>query len=873
MARLRQVAQQQGDRDFLVVVALDGENAWEFFPRDGHDFLNALYTELSKAQDVVTCTVGQFLETHPPQRDLEHLHTGSWVGANLDTWVGDPEHNVAWDLLAQTRDWLAAESGALAPEPLETAWREVMITEGSDWYWWFSRKHDSGMDAIWDNQFRLHLRNVYKVAGARAPSALFEPIVAQPALLDPRLPALPISPSDPDDPAWERAGRYNVSSGFGALHRPVGVVESLLYGVDDHHLYVRVDMSPDTRELAGGGTSLWLYCSGSPLPPEVEAPVRLPLDPAGVDELGFEPGFAIALSSGESGAEAVVNRVAEPGDRAREVVRLPQPGHRMLAVPLEVIEKQRGEPIQLALTVARGGRPLEQVPPVGSIGLRPPEPATAEGKADRLSVLIASSEIAPLAKSGGLADVPPALAKELRRLGHDVRLVMPRHRSAGVADQVGAQIAVERLDVLLGSEAITCSILEGRLDEVPIYLVECPQLYDRDSLYGYGDDDARFIYFSRVLIEMLEPLDFVPDVVHLNDWHTALVPNLLERVYASDPKLAAIATVLTIHNVRFQGSFGSGALHLAGLQQWGLMRVGIPHLDDVFNVLGRGIYYADVFNTVSERYAQEIQTEGYGEGLEELIRAHSHKIFGILNGIDVEVFDPATDAAIPARYSVDDLDGKAADKEALRHAMRLAPGPAPVVAMVARLYEQKGMDLVAQALPAIADAGLQFVILGAGDRTYEDELLGLARHRPDRVAASIGFDAALAQLLYAGADLFLMPSRSEPCGLGQLISLRYGTIPIVRATGGLADTVRDYDPSTDTGYGFVFEPYDAWQMFAAVVRAAETYRHRDLWERLVRRAMAQDVSWARSARAYVQLYRTAIAAHRERHASAVGAAG
>ena len=867
MARLRSIRVLQGERDFCVVVALDGENAWEFFPRDGHDFLNALYDELSGADDVVASTVGEYLREHPSAQALPHLPAGSWIGANLDTWIGDPEHNSAWSALAETRGWLEAQGEALAPEPRAAAWREIMITEGSDWFWWFGRKHDSGMDAIWDNQFRLHLRNVYKLAGSRPPSRLFQPIIARASGDAPRPPGQAISPTGPDDVAWAEAGRYEVGSGFGALYRPVGMIERLLYGADHENLHLRLDATAAPEEFGSHGTEFWIYLSGAPLPASEESE-PLPLDGAGLADLGFEPGFAVRLSPGDPEAPAALYHVIAPGGGGRLIAAVPRPSRLTVRIPLRLIEKVDGEPMELALTVARGGRPLEQVPPVGSIGMRVPEQVGPAEGGTRLRVLIASAELAPYAKSGGLADVPAALAKELHRLGHDVRLVMPRYRQMNDFESLRARPAVAHLEVPLGAGSTTCSILEGRMGEVPVYLVDCPPLYARDALYGYGDDDARFIYLSRALIEMLEPLGWTPDVVHLNDWHTALVPNLLERVYGDDPRLSGIATVLTIHNIGFQGSYGSGSLLLAGLDRWGLMRVGIPHLDDVFNILGRGIHFSDVFSTVSERYAQEMQSDGFGEGLEELIRAHAHKLYGIVNGIDVEVFDPASDPSLPMRYSVEDLSGKVAAKQALLQEAQLAQPSGPVIGMVSRLYDQKGIEILLRAIPAMAGAGLQLVLLGAGDRSYEDALRIEAARNPGRVSIRIGFDSRLARLIYAGSDIFLMPSRFEPCGLGQLISMRYGTVPVVRATGGLADTVSDYDPAADTGLGFVFSEYDPWQLFGAVVRAAESFRHREAWVRLMRRDMAQDVSWSRSARSYVQLYRAAIGAHRDRRGAA-----
>jgi len=875
MRRLRRIREQQGeDRDFLVTVALDGENAWDFYTREGNDFLDALYSELDRAEDVVCTTVADFLHAHPERRPLHRLHTGSWIGATLDTWIGDPEHNTAWDLLSETRDWLEdyAQHHPHEAEQVTAAWREVMITEGSDWFWWFSRKHDSGMDQIWENQYRLHLRNVYKLVGARQPASLFKPILERAGADERRMPLRNISPATDDDPAWENAGRYEVGSGFGALHKPVGYISRLLYGSDETHLHLRIDSRLAPESLDSQGVHFWLYTSGSPQGEAVGESLRAPLAATSRVDLGFDPGTAIRIGGGavtvcrlsEDRAEAVPTAVFEQGPRAR------------VSVPFDALEKAGGEPMQLALVVEVRGKVVEQIPPIGSLGLRVPRRAdlAEAGGGPPLKILIAAAEVAPFAKSGGLADVTAALAKELRRLGHDVRLVMPRYRQVGI-ERNQLQPVVRGLRVGLGSHGIEASVLEGRAGEVPIYFIECPALFDRDGLYGFGDDDARFIFFDLAVVEMLKPLGFIPDVIHLHDWHVALIPNLINRVFSAEEDLSGIASVMTIHNLAFQGQFGYGTLHLAGLEPWGLMKVGVPHLDDVVNLLGRGIHYADVINTVSERYAHEIQTPEFGEGMDELLRINAHKLYGIVNGIDTEVFDPMRDPALRHLYSAADLSGKAQDKALLRRELGLGPSAAPMIAFISRFYEQKGLDLLEQVLPRLMSSGpdLQLAVLGTGDRHYEDLFRHFATQHQGRVAAAIGFDPGLAQRMYAGADMLLMPSRFEPGGLGQLIALRYGTIPIVRATGGLAETIRDFDPATGEGLGFVFDNYDAWDLFGAIVRAVEAFRHREDWAKLVQNAMHEDVSWARSAHRYVQLYRTAVAGHRSASGSVAVAAG
>ncbi len=863
IGRLRRIRDLQGDRDFLAVIALDGENAWEFYPRDGHDFLNAVYTELESSSDIVTTTVSDFLAENSPQQQLHHIHTGSWIGASLDTWIGDPEHNVAWDLLAETRDWLDAQSQQRPKDSQQAAlaWREILITEGSDWFWWFSRKHDSGMDPIWDNQFRLHLRNVYKLMGARAPARLYQPIIKRAPTPERGVPATLISPRSRYDPTWAQGGYYLVGSGFGALHRPAGVVERVYYGNDEDKMYFRIDSPRSGQELESQNVEFWIYLSG---PPAVDGggDVELPLPTTAMGELGFEPAYAVRVTPRAQNGTITVAKVVDPLTKANTEATWDVEDPFAVAIPFRQLGKRPGDAFELALIVSREGRDIEVVPPSGALGIRVPGQA-AEVEvphAQHLKVLVATAELAPFAKLGGVSDVAASLSKELQRIGHDVRMVLPRYRQVDI-ERFGLQPVVRDLQVLLGTDRIAATIYEGRIGEMAVYFVDCP-LYDRDGMFGFGDDDARSVYFCRAVLEMLPALDFFPDVIHIHDWYGALIPNLLDRVYDGDA-YADIATTLTIHNLSAQGVFGFGALMLAGLQEWGLIQLGIPGLDNVVNVLGRGIHFADVVNTVSESYAREIQTPEYGEGLDELLRRNTHKLHGILNGIDYEIFDPERDPNIPHHYSADEPQNKVACRAALRVELGLEDVKRPLCAIVSRFYDVKGFDLIEQAIPELLELGLQVAVIGTGDRRYEDMFRRWAGERPRQVAVAVGFDAALAQRIYAGADLLWMPSRFEPGGLAQLIALRYGTIPVVRATGGLADTISDYEPVAQTGNGFRFRPYDAWQFFAAVVRAAETFRHPSVWAWLVQHAMKEDVSWSRSAQKYVQLYLAAIASRRE----------
>jgi starch synthase len=544
------------------------------------------------------------------------------------------------------------------------------------------------------------------------------------------------------------------------------------------------------------------------------------------------------------------------------------------AVPFQALGHDAGDTLHMVALAHQDGEPVEQLPPTGSIAVRVPGDVSNGGRNRPLKILLVSAEVAPFAKVGGLADVAGALPKALRAMGHDVRVVMPRYGSIDV-EKYGLRRVVTNLGVPLAHQPVNADVLEGRIGGgVPIYFIDNPQFFGREGMYGFWDDDARFIYFSRAALEMLRPLDFRPDVIHVNDWHTAVIPNMLARLYAGDPFFADVATTLTIHNLAFQGVFGYGTLHLADLEQWGLIKPGMPALDDIVNLLGRGVYFSDVVNTVSNRYADEILTPEYGEKMDPLLRVFRSKLHGIINGIDYEVFNPSADPSIAARYDIGSVSRKVENKLALQQEVGLPQDPAiPVIGLISRLYDQKGLDLIANIMWGLMRLNLQLVVLGAGESRYEEMFRAAARDNPQKVAATIGFKPVLAQHIYAGSDMFLMPSRFEPCGLGQLISLRYGTIPIVRATGGLADTIDDWDPVQQTGNGFVFSAYDHWDLYAQVVRALETFRQPQLWQRLQANAMATDVSWANSAEKYVRLYRTAVSNHAEAREYSAAAAG
>jgi starch synthase len=490
---------------------------------------------------------------------------------------------------------------------------------------------------------------------------------------------------------------------------------------------------------------------------------------------------------------------------------------------------------------------------------------------DRLRILFVASEVDPFAKTGGLADVAGALPKALAAQGHDVRVFMPKYR--GVERAAGElRPVLPRVEVPLGDRTVAGAVVEGRLGKsVPVYFLGQDAYYDRPSLYttaegDYPDNCERFTFFCRAALAALAPLDWVPQVIHAHDWQTGLIPVYLETLYRDTAAYRDIATVFTIHNLAYQGLFWHYDLPMTGLG-WDLFTPAGIEFYGKLNFLKGGLVFSDFLTTVSPTYAREIQTPEYGEGLDGVLRERAGDLVGILNGIDYEVWNPATDAEIPKRFGPEDLEGKTACKAALREEMGLTdPGrPAPLVGVVSRLADQKGLDLVAAAVPAIVRAGGQFVLLGAGDERYETEFTRVARAHPRAVAVKIGFNAGLARRIYAGADCFLMPSRYEPCGLGQLIALRYGTIPIVRRTGGLADTIREWDPAAGTGTGFCFDAPTPEACQDAVRRALGVYARPSAWPRLVRNAMAEDFSWEASASSYVSCYKKAVKRAR-RHA-------
>jgi starch synthase len=479
-----------------------------------------------------------------------------------------------------------------------------------------------------------------------------------------------------------------------------------------------------------------------------------------------------------------------------------------------------------------------------------------------MRVVMLAPEVHPYAKTGGLADVLAALPSALGAGGVEVTVCAPGYRAA--LDAAGPLAPGLRLLAPIASRMEPAEIVSVPGTAVPTVLVRADRYFDRPGLYGedghdYPDNAERFAFFCRAALEWLRTMNPPADVLHVHEWQSALAPAFLRATSELYPELARTRTVLTLHNLAYQGRFPADRWHLLNLDA----RYFVPDFLEFYgeiNYLKAGLVFADALTTVSPRYAAEIETPAFGEGLDGVLRTRHAVLRGILNGIDDGLWDPATDTHLPARYRAGDLAGKARCKTALQAELGLAPGAGPsLLGMVSRLAEQKGFDLLAAALPhALESSDVQLAVLGSGEERYERWLRELTARFPARVAARIGFDERLAHRIEAGADLFLMPSRFEPSGLNQFYSLRYGTVPVVHATGGLDDSVVEFDPATGTGTGFKFTPYAAEAFLGALARALRTRRDPALWSRLITNGMAQDFSWSRSAAEYRALYEALV---------------
>jgi starch synthase len=477
-----------------------------------------------------------------------------------------------------------------------------------------------------------------------------------------------------------------------------------------------------------------------------------------------------------------------------------------------------------------------------------------------MHIVFAASECVPFSKTGGLADVIGALPPALAHLGHQVTVYLPRYKQTKLDNP---KTVIRSITVPFDDRYRFCSVLDGgKRAGVQFYFIDYPPFFDRDGLYGtalgdYHDNAERFAMFSRAVLEAVKVLG-AGDVLHCHDWQTALVPILLKTLYVGDPAFANVPCVFTIHNLGYQGLFQPEILPLLMLP-WDLFTIAKMEFYGKVNFLKGAIEAADFITTVSRRYAQEIQTAEFGFGLEGVLRARSSTIAGILNAVDYASWNPENDPHIAAHYSANDLSGKAKCKADLLNEFGLAQDTQlPVVGMVSRFVQQKGFDLIQQIGDRLALEDLILVVLGSGQKEYEDLFRRLNKQFPQKIAVKIAYDDVLAHKIEAGSDIYLMPSHYEPCGLNQIYSLKYGTVPVVRATGGLDDTVEQFDPRTGKGTGFKFREYTGEAMLTALRSAATLYREDPkAWRVLMRNGMAQDYSWTNSAREYVKVYERA----------------
>jgi len=479
-----------------------------------------------------------------------------------------------------------------------------------------------------------------------------------------------------------------------------------------------------------------------------------------------------------------------------------------------------------------------------------------------MKILITTSEAVPFVKTGGLADVTGVLIDEYKKMGIEAAIMLPLYRKIKQsANDLGIKPLEKEITVPIGEQVETGKLWEGRTPEgAPAYFIENDKFYDRDDLYGtskgdFPDNSSRFTFYDRAVLESLKVLKLDVDVIHCNDWQTALIPVYIKTIYRNEfPKTR---TLLTIHNLGYQGLFWSLDMPLTGLG-WELFNMEGLEFYGRINFLKGGILFADILTTVSKNYAREILTEEYGFGLEGVLRKRSKDLYGIINGIDYNNWNPKNDSLITSNYSIKDLTGKSKCKKSLQKTYGFPSNNSMLIGMVTRLSSQKGLDLVAEAIGGIIWSGAQVIILGKGDEAFHKEFLDLQKKYRKQLSVTIGFDNELAHKIYAGSDVFFMPSRYEPCGLGQLIALRYGTIPIGRKTGGLVDTIVEYNPSKGTGTGFLFNGYSSNELLKAFRKAKKFFDDKRYWLKIQRNAMSQDFSWQHSAEEYLSLYKKAL---------------
>jgi starch synthase len=484
-----------------------------------------------------------------------------------------------------------------------------------------------------------------------------------------------------------------------------------------------------------------------------------------------------------------------------------------------------------------------------------------------LNILFVSSEVEPFAKTGGLADVSSALPKAIKELGHEIRIMMPRYRFISERKfKLHDIIRLKEIPIPVGQGIevgnVKSSFISNVKEKVQVYFLDNAKYFGRDGIYqspasktDYKDNDERFIFFCRGTIETLRKLGWQPDIIHCNDWQTGLIPAYIRTLYARDEFFKSVKILFTIHNMAYQGAFPPESFEKTGLPKDLFNPDGVEAYGK-FNFLKAGLHFSDAITTVSQKYAQEIcSSDEYGAGLNGLLSKRRDVVHGILNGIDYNQWTPWADNYIFRKYDVKSLEAKIENKKALAERFGLKFKPAtPLLGCITRLVEQKGFDLVLEILDDLMKMDVQLVMLGSGDKSLEKKFDAYQRKYSDKMGVVFGFDEELAHLIEAGSDMFLMPSRYEPCGLNQMYSMRYGTVPIVRATGGLDDTVEDY-AGNGRGTGFKFEKYDPKELLKAIQRATKVYNQPEEWKKIMRNGMQKDFSWENSAKKYVALYR------------------
>ena len=484
-----------------------------------------------------------------------------------------------------------------------------------------------------------------------------------------------------------------------------------------------------------------------------------------------------------------------------------------------------------------------------------------------MKIAFVSSEAVPFVKTGGLADVAGVLPKALEKLRCEVKVYIPKYSDIDET-QFNLQYRCDIGEILIkiAKEIRVVKLYQGKLPDsnVIIIFIDCPYYFHREAVYtNDNDEDERFILFCKGVIEAMRMENWAPDIIHCNDWQTGLLPLYIKDNYKDDILFSTTKSLLSIHNIGYQGRFPKSSMLIADINEKYYFREGPVEIENTFSFLKTGLWFADIITTVSETYAKEILTPEFGSGLENVLILRRDSLYGILNGVDYAAWDPAKDFFLPFHYSSEDLSGKLKNKRYLLDHFNLKfDETIPLIGIISRLSGQKGFDIFTEALPELIKLNAQWIIIGTGEDKYENMFRSLANNFPHKVASYIGFNNELSHLVEAGSDMFLMPSHYEPCGLTQIYSLKYGTVPIVRKTGGLADTIQDWDELSyqgiDTGNGFSFYDYSGYALFSSVKRGIDTYLYKDTWNKIQQNGMSKDFSWDKSARKYVQLYEKLI---------------